>query len=39
VQVRTGFIASGCRAHHIPRIYFINKMDRRGADFFGRSRK
>ncbi len=35
VQVRTGFIASGCRAHHIPRIYFINKMDRRGADFFG----
>ncbi len=34
VQVRTGFIASGCRAHHIPRIYFINKMDRRGADFF-----
>ncbi len=35
VQVRTGFIATGCRAHHIPRIYFINKMDRRGADFFG----
>ena len=34
VQVRTGFIASGCRAYHIPRIYFINKMDRRGADFF-----
>jgi elongation factor G len=34
VQVRTGFIASGCRAHHIPRIYFINKMDRRGANFF-----
>ncbi|MEN6381972.1 MAG: GTP-binding protein [Rectinema sp.] len=34
VQVRTGFIATGCRAHHIPRIYFINKMDRRGADFF-----
>ncbi len=33
VQVRTGFIASGCRAHAIPRIYFINKMDRRGADF------
>jgi len=29
-----GFIASGCRAHHIPRLYFINKMDRRGADFF-----
>ena len=34
VQVRTGFIASGCRAHKIPRMYFINKMDRRGADFF-----
>ncbi len=33
VQVRTGFIAGGCRAHAIPRIYFINKMDRRGADF------
>lgn len=33
VQVRTGFIASGCRAHSIPRIYFINKMDRRSADF------
>ncbi|MCX8013723.1 MAG: GTP-binding protein, partial [Rectinema sp.] len=33
VQVRTGFIAKACRDHALPRIYFINKMDRRGADF------
>jgi len=33
VQVRTGFIAKACRDHSLPRIYFINKMDRRGADF------
>ncbi|MDH7484345.1 MAG: GTP-binding protein, partial [Spirochaetales bacterium] len=33
VQVRTGVIAKACRDHSLPRIYFVNKMDRRGADF------
>jgi len=35
VQARTEVIAKACAERSLPRIYFINKMDRTGADFFG----
>ncbi|MHB9151962.1 MAG: GTP-binding protein [Spirochaetales bacterium] len=35
VQARTEVIAKACAARSLPRLYFINKMDRVGADFAG----
>ncbi len=35
VQARTEVIARACAERSLPRLYFINKMDRNGADFFG----
>lgn len=35
VQARTEVIARACAERSLPRLYFINKMDRSGADFFG----
>jgi elongation factor G len=35
VQARTEVIAKACAARALPRLYFVNKMDRAGADFFG----
>lgn len=35
VQARTEVIAKACAARSLPRLYFINKMDRSGADFAG----
>ena len=35
VQARTEVIAKACAARNLPRLYFVNKMDRAGADFFG----
>lgn len=35
VQARTEVIAKACAARNLPRLYFINKMDRMGADFPG----
>ncbi|MFA5852356.1 MAG: GTP-binding protein, partial [Spirochaetales bacterium] len=35
VQARTEVIAKACAARNLPRLYFINKMDRSGADFAG----
>jgi elongation factor G len=35
VQARTETIAKACAARSLPRIYFVNKMDRDGADFAG----
>jgi elongation factor G len=35
VQARTEVIAKACDARNLPRLYFVNKMDRAGADFFG----
>jgi len=35
VQARTEIIAKACQKRAISRLYFINKMDRTGADFFG----
>ena len=35
VQARTEVIARACAGRSLPRLYFINKMDRSGADFFG----
>ncbi len=35
VQARTEVIAKACAARNLPRLYFINKMDRSGADFLG----
>lgn len=34
VQARTEVIAKACAARKLPRLYFVNKMDRAGADFF-----
>jgi len=33
VQARTEVIAKACAARSLPRLYFVNKMDRTGADF------
>ena len=35
VQARTEVIARACAERLLPRIYFVNKMDRDGADFLG----
>lgn len=35
VQARTEVIAAACAARRLPRLYFVNKMDRAGADFDG----
>lgn len=35
VQARTEVISDSCKERSLPRIYFINKMDRVGADFGG----
>jgi elongation factor G len=35
VQARTEVIAKACATRKLPRLYFVNKMDRAGADFFG----
>lgn len=35
VQARTEVISDSCKERSLPRIYFINKMDRAGADFSG----
>jgi elongation factor G len=35
VQARTEVIAKSCASRSLPRIYFINKMDRNSADFPG----
>lgn len=35
VQARTEVIAAACAQRKLPRLYFINKMDRVGADFDG----
>lgn len=35
VQARTEVIAKACAERRLPRLYFINKMDRVGADFGG----
>ena len=35
VQARTEVIVKACIARSLPRLYFINKMDRSGADFNG----
>lgn len=35
VQARTETISLACRDRGLPRLYFINKMDRAGADFQG----
>lgn len=33
VQARTEVISDSCKERSLPRLYFINKMDRTGADF------
>lgn len=35
VQARTEVIVKACAARALPRLYFVNKMDRAGADFWG----
>jgi elongation factor G len=35
IQARSEYIARTCSARRLPRIYFINKMDRAGSDFHG----
>lgn len=35
VQSRTEILAQSCARRQLPRLYFVNKMDRKGADFFG----
>lgn len=35
VQARTEVISDACKERSLPRLYFINKMDRAGADFNG----
>jgi elongation factor G len=35
VQARTEVIAAACARRNLPRLYFVNKMDRAGADFNG----
>lgn len=35
IQARTEVIARACAARNLPRLYFVNKMDRAGADFPG----
>lgn len=35
IQARSEYIARTCCARRLPRIYFINKMDRAGSDFHG----
>jgi len=35
VQARTEVIAGACADRNLPRLYFINKMDRAGSDFSG----